>query len=352
MEIESKSDAQIRVDRINSFRDELSYLINNRVIDIKSDTLEKIDNYHNSIISTLIKKFNIDSDDKSKNLSLGMKVVSFLSAIALSISLFFMFYQFWGYLNTFWQVIILVSIPIITLLATIYLYYRDSSGYFSKILASITLVSFILNISMLSTIFNLAPSSNALLLWAFFAFILAYATDTRMLLGFAIMLFSAFLSAQMGSIGGIYWIGFGEYPENFFLPSLILFFVPIYLSNKKFDDFNIIYRVFSMLLFFIPVLILSHYGDASYLNIPSNRVEIFYQIVGFLFSLIVIIVGIRWGWSDMLNSGNIFFSIFLYTKFYDWWWDIMPKYLFFFIIGISTFLLLILFKKLRDKRRV
>ncbi len=30
-----------------------------------------------------------------------------------------------------------------------------------------------------------------------------------------------------------------------------------------------------------------------------------------------------------MNTGNVFFTIFLYTKFYDWWWDWMPKYLFF-----------------------
>jgi len=42
--------------------------------------------------------------------------------------------------------------------------------------------------------------------------------------------------------------------------------------------------------------------------------------------------------------------IFLYTKFYDWWWEIMPKYLFFLVIGLSAVLLLVVFKRLRTGR--
>ena len=45
-----------------------------------------------------------------------------------------------------------------------------------------------------------------------------------------------------------------------------------------------------------------------------------------------------------------FFVIFLYTKFYDWWWEIMPKYLFFLVIGLSAVLLLVVFKRLRTGR--
>ena len=41
------------------------------------------------------------------------------------------------------------------------------------------------------------------------------------------------------------------------------------------------------------------------------------------------------------------FCIFLYTKFYDWWWDWMPKYIFFLVMGLAAVLLLVVFKRLR-----
>ena len=43
----------------------------------------------------------------------------------------------------------------------------------------------------------------------------------------------------------------------------------------------------------------------------------------------------------------MFFVILLYTKFYDWWWEWMPKYLFFLLIALSAVFLLLVFQRLR-----
>jgi hypothetical protein len=43
--------------------------------------------------------------------------------------------------------------------------------------------------------------------------------------------------------------------------------------------------------------------------------------------------------------------IFLYTKFFDWWWEWMPKYLFFLVIGLVAILLLLILKRLRTASR-
>ena len=48
-----------------------------------------------------------------------------------------------------------------------------------------------------------------------------------------------------------------------------------------------------------------------------------------------------------VNTGVVFFVIFLYTKFYDWWWDLLPKYLFFLILGLAAILALLVLGRLR-----
>jgi uncharacterized membrane protein len=48
-----------------------------------------------------------------------------------------------------------------------------------------------------------------------------------------------------------------------------------------------------------------------------------------------------------VNTGMTFFVIFLYTKFFDWWWEIMPKYLFFLVLGLTAILLLLVLRRLR-----
>ena len=40
-------------------------------------------------------------------------------------------------------------------------------------------------------------------------------------------------------------------------------------------------------------------------------------------------------------------AIFLYTKFFDWWWEWLPKWLFFLLIALSAVLLLLVFQRLR-----
>jgi len=311
------------------------------------DTLKsKMQDYHTNLIAALAARFDIDSTNQKKQLSLGMKIASFLGALGLSASVFFLFYQFWGTLEVAVQVIILILTPLTTLAITLHFSKQETTSYFSKIFALLTFVSFVLNISMLGRIFNITPSENALLLWAVFALTLAYAINARLLLAFGIISLCAFLSAKIGTWSGIYWVGFGQKPEHF-IPLAILLFFTSFIKHHRYDGFEVIYRVFAMIVFFLPVLILANWGYISYLPFDSNLIEIIYQIIGFAMSALLIFFGIKKNLSDVVNGANIFFTIFLYTKFFDWWWDWMPKYIFFFLIGVSALLVLYLFKRLR-----
>jgi len=346
LNVKSKADAQQRVDQIGYFQAELERMVQENIIPLDDSQRSAIASYHDNLIEKLASTFDIDANKREKQLSLGMKIASFLGALGLTASLFFLFYQYWGRFSTSMQVVILLAAPFLGLAATMVAAHREKTAYFSKLLGLVSLACFVLNISMFGQIFNMAPTPNAFLVWAVFAFILAYASDTRLLLAAGIICFSSFLSAKTGTWGGCYWINFGERPENFF-PAAFLLLMISYLPHHKFSGFAVIYRVFAMLFFFIPVLILSNWGGISYLNLRHGSIEVIYQIVGFVFSAGAIWMGIKKGWPEMINTGNVFFTIFLYTKFYDWWWDWMPKYLFFLVIGLTAILMLLVLKRLR-----
>lgn len=347
MPVKSKADAQRRADQIGYFQAELEIIEQENIISLQESQHSAITNYHENLIAQLLSTFDIDSSKREKQLSLGMKIASFLGALGLAASVFFLFYQFWGRFSTNIQVFILIAAPLIGLAATMYASKREKTGYFSKLLGLVSFACFVLNLSMFGQIFNIAPSANAFLVWAIFAFLLAYASDARLLLAAGIICISSFLSAQTGTWSGCYWIHFGERPENFFPSAFILFLIPFFPHNK-FSGFAVIYRVFAMLLFFIPVIILSNWGMNSYLNLANESIEIIYQITGFVFSATAIWLGIKKSWPEVVNTGNVFFTIFLYTKFYDWWWDWMPKYLFFLVVGLTAILMLLIFKRLRN----
>ena len=245
MPIQSKNSAQYRVDQIAYFKSELEIIEKENIITLKKNQRSAIDIYHRNLTTQLSSDFDIDSSNREKQLSWGMKIASFLGALGLAASLFFLFYQFWGKFSTNIQVFILIAAPIMGLIATMYASFKEATGYFSKLFAMVSFACFVLNLSMFGQIFNIAPSPQAFLIWALFAFILAYASDARLLLVFAIICFCAFLSAQTGTWGGCYWINFGERPENFFPAALVLFLIP-YIPHHRFMDFDKIYRVFAM----------------------------------------------------------------------------------------------------------
>ena len=347
MSARSKADAQRRADQIGYFRAELEMIEREQVVSLNENQRAAIVDYHENILAHLASTFDIDASKREKQLSLGMKIASFLGALGLAASVFFLFYQFWGRFSTNVQILILIAAPIVALAATMYAAQREKTGYFSKLLGLVSLACFVLNLSMLGRIFNIAPSENAFLVWAIFAFLLAYAADARLLLAAGIICIASFLSARTGTWGGCYWIHFGERPENFFPAAFLLFLVP-FVPHRRFSGFAVVYRVFAMLLFFIPVLILSNWGLISYLDLTRESIEIIYQIAGFIVSAAGIWLGIRKSWPEVVNTATVFFTIFLYTKFYDWWWDWMPKYLFFLVIGLTAILMLLVFKRLRN----
>src|SRR5258706_9363968 len=347
MTASSRPEAQQRADDIHVFRTELSRLENEDVLRLEPAQREAVSTHHDALLIRLSQSFDIDSDSKSKQLSLGMRIASFVGALALAASVFFLFYQFWGYFSTPVQVTVLIAAAFGTFLATMVVDRHDSSGYFTKLAALVAFACFVLNIVMLGQIFNITPSDKALLPWAAFALLLAYSYDLRLLQAAGILCLIAFIAARTGTWSGMYWIHFGERPENFFPAAIAIFLVPQIVDHTRFSGFAPLYRIFGMLALFLPMLVLAHAGYVSYLDLDHRLVQGLYQTLGFLGIPALIWYGTSRHWNDVVNTGVTLFVIFFYTKLFDWWWDEMPKYLFFLMMGLTAILLLVVFKRLR-----
>jgi uncharacterized membrane protein len=343
----NRVEAQRRADEIRVFRTELARLEDNGVLRLDEEQRRGVTSHHDALLAGFSQTFDVDTGAKARQLSLGMRIASFLGALALAASVFFLFYQFWGWFSTPVQVSILMAASVGSYLATFVVQRRDSTGYFTKLAAMVAFACFVLNIVMLGQIFNITPSDKAFLPWAALALLLAYSCDLRLLLAAGILCLTAFISARTATWSGIYWLHFGERPENFFPAAIAIFFVPQILKHARFPDFPAIYRVFGLLILFLPVLVLSNWGQSSYLHLDRTIVEGLYQTIGFTGTALAIWYGAKRQWNEVVNTSVVLFVIFLYTKLFDWWWDMMPKWLFFLVLGLVAVLLLVVFKRLR-----
>lgn len=344
----TRSAAQRRADQIRVFRRELDQLAEEGVLRLSGAQQQDVAAHHDALLASLAQSFDIDIDTRSRQLSWGMRIASFLGALALAASVFFLFRQFWGMFSEEVQIGILVVASLASFGATMVLRARDGTGYFTKLAAMVAFACFVLNVVMIGQIYNIAPSDKALLPWAAYGLLLAYLCDLRLLLAAGLACLIAFIAARVGTWSGIYWIHFGERPENFLPAALALFALPQFVRHQRFEEFPAVYRLVGLLAFFFPVLILSHWGRGSYLDWSVSTIEGSYQLAGFAFSAMVIWLGLRRQWTETANTGVVFFVVFLYTKFYDWWWELLPKYLFFLILGLTALLVLLVMKRLRQ----
>jgi len=342
--------AQSRADRIHAFKDELAELERAGALHLAADARARLDAYHADLLRRFAADFDVDTSSDQKRLSWGMRIASFLGALALSAAVFFFFYRFWGALATPVQVGLLVAAPLVASAGVEIAARRERSFYFASLIALVAVTCFVLNLSVLGQIFNIAPSHNAFLVWGGFALLLAYTYGLRLILVAGLTSLLGYLSATVGTWGGGYWLSFGERPENFLLGGGMLFAAGMLRHGAR-PGFAAIYRVYGLLVVFIAILILSNWGRISYLSWSATTIEYFYQTAGFVLAGLAVWLGIRRHWAGVANLGSTFFVLYLYTKLFDWWWDWMPKYAFFFVLGLVAVLLLLVLRRLRSTRQ-
>lgn len=342
----NRDDAQRRVDRIGAFLAELEDLERDEILVLPPDERARIDAHFESLVAKLSADFDVDTSGMEKQMSLGMRIVSFLGALALSAAVFFFFYRYWGLLSPPFQVTILVTAPIVATAGIGLAARHEKTLYFASLIGLVAFAAFVLDLSMLGQIFSITPTQNAFLTWGAFALIIAYTYRLKLLLTAGLVSTTAYLSATIGTWRGCYWLSFGERPENFVFAGAVIAAASA-LNHRGRDEFRPIYRIFGLLVLLSSVLVLSHWGAGSYLPLPVKTVEHGYQVAGFIFSALVIGAGIRRQWPGTVNLGSTFFVIFLYTKFFDWWWDWMPKYLFFLVLGLIAVGLLLALRRMR-----
>lgn len=337
----SKQAAQARADRIAAFRLELAELEREGVLALPAEERSRIGSHHEALLRTLAARFDVDVGERERQLSWGMRILSFLGAVALASSAYFFLYQFWGLLATPFQVVILAGAPALLLAATDFAARRERSGYFASLIGLVALTAFILNVVILGRIFNLTPSPHAFLAFGLFGALLATAYGGRLILVAALGSLSFWLAAVLVSWNGAVWTECWKRPETFLPAGLLLLAVAVVRPIRAIrpgilrPEMIPVWRTAGLAVFLGAVVFLTSIGEHSFLapRFDDDAIETFYQVFGFAVCAAAVWLGIRRGWPDVVNTGALFFLLLLLLRLVDWWWDWMPRSYFFLIVG-------------------
>jgi len=341
----SKDDAQRRADQIRAFREELADLRREGLEPVPLDRLDALTAHHDALLSALRDRFDIDTTVSARRMSLGMRLASAFGAAALTAAVVSFFYRIWGGLSTPAQVAFLTLAPVAALAAMVLAARRERTLYVASLCAIVACGAFVLQTVMLGTIFNKAGSPHVLGAWA--AFALAVAIPFRFTLpclagvGAAI----CYAAALPVWLQGAPWLEFVERPETVMV-SAVLAYAAWRLLPRELQPWA---RGAALALGLISLLAMSTFENSSLLPWNRSVVEASYQILAIIVAVGVVALGVRTGRNETLVAGAVFTALFLIGRFVDWWWDWMPKYLFFLALAAMAIAWLMLLGRLRRR---
>ena len=342
-------DAQARADRIRAFQEELAQLETElgRVLD--GTQRATILAHHDALLADYAHQFDVSTTESDRQLALGLRLASFLGALALCTAVVLFVERFWGGLATGVQVGLLGIATALALGLTEFAARREKTLYFAGLAALVAFAAFVTDVSMLGQIFNLVPSHRAFLLWAVFAGALAYGYGLRVLLLAAVITGTIWLGGTLASLGGLFWTDMFSRAELLLLPAAIAVALGLLPHGARQEGFGPVYRTTGLILLFWIVLWHATSGEGSLLQLAPEQVEAVYQVFGFVMAGLAIWAGVRRRWNDVTYTAVSAFTILLYIKAMDWWWDWMPRWLFFLVLGGIAVGIMLLLKRLKAR---
>jgi hypothetical protein len=340
---------QLRASAILAFRDELARLEAEGVAALDPATRERIRAHHDATLAALAARGEVDLSAAAARLSTGMRVATLLGTIALSAAYGFFVSSHWGTLARALQ-LALVAVPPLLLVALTHLAAaREKSGYVASLLATVAAIAFAINLGTLGQLFNLPDSRSALLAVGAFAMLLAY--------GYGLTLP---LLVGIGGIGGWLWT-LGAIPlglwwrdgfsviEPLLLVGLLALVAPAWIRGPaKFAPW---WRGLGATALVGGLLLVESDGTLSaFATTNVHAIEIAYKLVGAAVLAALVTWGIRRDQRLVMQIGTGGAVLYLFMRLVDWFWDLLPKWLFFLLVGAFALAVLLGLQRLRRGR--
>jgi hypothetical protein len=343
-----RDDAQRRVNQIRAFKVELAALKASEASPLTPQQESAIDAYHDRILQQLAAQFDVDRSDAAGQLSRGMRLVSFFGAVALTAAIYSLVERFWGRLDLREQAALLAAFPLMALVGVELSARRERTLYVASLFAVVAYGTFWLAIGVLSWRLNIPVTPPFIWAGVVFGFGLAIPYRFRIVLAAALAGLAVALAATMFSVAGIEWPEIFSRLDLLMISgfSLLLLAGPLAQLDRAFAP---VARLVAFGVGFLALLVLSASGSSSAAPVNAMVVEAIYQGVMLVASVSTLVVAIRHRWHETVSLVTVVFALFLLIRYVDWFWDLLPRYVFFLTLAALAFAWLIALRRMRRR---
>lgn len=340
---------QARVRRILAFRDELATLADEGAVAPGDATLAAIGRHHDTILAELAGRADIDLTRDEARLSAGMRIATLLGAMALSIAWAMFVSTVWDDLGTTAR-LLLVWIPPLLLVPAIGLAARrDPSGYVANIIAVVASIALAIAGPATLSVFERPDARWPYLMVGVFSLLLAYRWRLVLPLLIGIGGLAGWLWSLEGLLRGVPVSQSFDKAE----PMVLLGALAIAVSFAPWAGpavFRQAWRLLGLAALTMALLILGVERNASMLGLGQAG-EGLYQVAGLIVFVAVTWRGIRRDDPILARGGAAALVLYLIFRMADWFWKVIPDWLFFLLIGLLAFGVLVVMQRLRRRQR-
>lgn len=323
-----------RAEQIRAFRDEVRSLEAEGVVALAPEAAANVHRHQEALLAGLGIDGDVDLSREEARLSVGMRIATLLGAIALSAAWAMFVREMWDDLGLVAKLVLVWVPPVLLASLTHFSVSHERSGYVASIVASVASVALLVAIVATWRVYALAPSQHVFLAVGAFALFLAYRYGLGLVLLIGIVGMGGWLWALTAFIQGSRWEDAFDIVEPLLAVGILSFLLPRLLVGGP-ASFAPIWRAAGAIMGTAALLILgiSHHASVFEHTFRPELVETGYQIVGFVAFVSMIGVGLRRDEMILVRTGAVGLVLFLLLRMVDWFWDTIPQWLFFLIVG-------------------
>lgn len=339
--------SQARADQVRAFQAELQQLEGDGIVVLDEAGRDRVRRHHAELLARLAAESDVDTSESMHQLSLGLRLATMLGTVALSAAIVLFVLRFWGHLPTAAQLGLALAAPVVPLMLAELAARRERSLYVASLFGAVAVAGFGANLAVLHHVLNLPDSPHPALALGGLALLLAYRYDILVLLLAGLAATGWWVAASLYSLLGGWFADFWALPETLVVPALVVLLLPTVVHHRLHPRFSEAYRALAIVVLGSVAALIGLNGEVSLLPFGRRGAEMAYTLGGLTLGIGAMMSGVRRGWPQSVRAGAAITLLIMLVKAVDWWWELMPAWLFFLLLGSLALASIMGLKRLR-----